>query len=113
MSMATYHIRTLPAHAVTPILSSAGVDLPRIPQTTAQIHASMDHVQFEYFSAALVIAMGEGHQFYSRVGGAGDQGVDTILINLYGNRVIVQSKLYSHGSNVEATHIRDFIGAMA
>lgn len=45
--------------------------LPQVPKTLAQLRSVMDHKEFEIFSAALIIAMGEGHRFYSRVGGAG------------------------------------------
>jgi restriction endonuclease Mrr len=73
----------------------------------------MSDKQFEYFSAALVIALGEGHRFHSRVGGSGDDGVDTKLTNLYGNMVIVQSKLYQASNTVGPAYIRDFMGAIA
>jgi hypothetical protein len=119
MMIATDHVRVFPTHSIrsaqpaTAQLPSEIEPLPRIPQTLAQIHTFMDHDQFEYFSAALVIALGEGHRFHSRVGGAGDDGVDAKLTNLYGNLVLVQSKLYSSGNNVGPDLVRDFMGAIS
>lgn len=90
-------------------------DLPWVPKNLAQLRAMLgeDHKKFEYFSAALVIAMGEGHRFHSCVGGAGDWGIDTKLLNLHNCIVIVQSKFYADDHTVKPTEMRDFVGALS
>lgn len=93
--------------------SSENDGLPKIPKTAAQAHGTMSDEEFEKFSAALVIAMGEGHRFHSHSGGAGDHGVDTTLHNIFSNRIIVQSKRYAHDNPVTPTQIRDFWGALS
>jgi restriction endonuclease len=87
-------------------------EYPRVPKNLAQLHAMMDHTVFELFSAAVIVAMGEGHRFHEHTGGSGDKGVDTILYNKYGHEVVVQSKM--HASNIPTTseEMRDFLGAI-
>ncbi len=86
--------------------------LPSIPLTIREILAKMDFTQFEYFSAAVVIGLREGHRFEKHCGGSGDQGVDVKLRNAYGLLVAVQSKLYTPGNPVGSEEIRAFLGSL-
>lgn len=105
--IATAKKKVPPSRAVVP---SDG--LPIIPRNLAQVYAMMNPTKFEYFSAAVVIGLGQGHRFHEHPGGAGDQGVDAMLHNLHGNRVIIQSKFYASDNHIAPTDIRDFIGAL-
>lgn len=87
--------------------------LPKIPKTAAQVKASMDETEFEKFSAALIIAVGEGHRFHMHSGKSGDEGVDALLLNLYSNRVVIQSKHFAPDVHVGQPDIRDFFGSIA
>jgi hypothetical protein len=110
LRMAVQHTSTSsPHHAKLP----HDATLPHIPRTAAQAHATMSDKEFELFSAALVIALGEGHRFRSHSGGAGDHGVDTTLHNIVNNRIIVQSKRYAYDNPVTPTQVRDFWGALS
>ncbi len=72
----------------------------------------MHPFDFEVFSAAVVVGLGEGHQFVAHSGRRGDRGVDFRLRNAYGQRVIGQSKCYAPHRHVTASQIRDFGGAI-
>ena len=73
--------------------------LPWVPQTVAQAHA-MDPTDFELLSMAVIIAMGQGHSFYSHTGQSGDQGVDAKLLNINNLQVAVQSKRYAEHNHI-------------
>lgn len=85
--------------------------LPWVPQTVEQAHA-MDPLDFELLSAAVVIAMGQGHSFYSHTGQSGDQGVDAKLLNINNLPVIVQSKRYAEHNHIAPEQILSFWGAI-
>ena len=85
--------------------------LPAIPRTLDEVHL-FDPTEFEVFSAAVVISLGEGHRFLKHCGQSGDQGIDTKLLNTYRLTVVVQSKLYRHDRPIEPTQVRDFQGAI-
>ena len=86
--------------------------LPRIPRTAEEAHETMSDKTFELFSAAVIIGLGEAHEFVECIGGSGDRGVDAVLRNMYQKKVIVQSKRYVQGNNVEPFQVRDFFGAI-
>ncbi len=83
---------------------------PCIPRTVEEIHRTMTDREFELFSAAVIIALGQGHTFYRHTGRTGDQGVDTLLLNMYRHRVAVQSKL--HRENIGSPELRGFYTAI-
>ena len=85
--------------------------LPAIPRTLAEVHL-FDPTEFEVFSAAVVVALGEGHRFLKHCGQSGDQGIDTKLLNIYRLTVVVQSKLYAYDNPIVPAQVRDFQGAM-
>ena len=111
LARAHTHILSPRVKKPTPTVTDDG--LPSIPRTLAQVYRMMDYTQFEVFSAAVVIGTGRGHHFYEHTGGAGDQGVDAMLHNLYGLRVVVQSKFYASENPVTPKEVRDFLGAIA
>lgn len=82
--------------------------LPAIPKTAAEVHQNMSFEEFEYFAAAVVLALGQGHRFHQHCGGSGDQGVDAKLLNHYGQIVAVQTKLYASDNTVGSSELRDF-----
>ncbi len=86
--------------------------VPAIPRTTREILAKMTSEQFEWFSAAIIIGLREGHTFMKHCGGSGDRGVDVKLRNKYGFIIAVQSKLYSPTHFVPPKEIRDFAGSI-
>lgn len=86
--------------------------LPPVPRNLPQVYA-LGPERFEIFSAAIVIALGEGHRFAHHTGQSGDQGVDAKLNNLYGQVVIVQSKLYAPDHTIGSPELRDFLGALS
>ncbi len=83
-----------------------------LPRTVRDISARMTPTQFEWFSAALVIGLGEGHTFLEHCGGRGDGGVDVKLRNKHTYIVAVQSKLYAAGHSVTPREVRDFAGSI-
>lgn len=86
----------------------------RIPRTAHEAHALLSDYQFELFSAAVIIGLGQGYAFVMHVGGSGDGGVDTILQNAMLKRVYVQSKQYLYGDvQVNPHDVRDFIGTLS
>jgi len=96
-------------------LQTHGADengLPPVPRTLAQLRSMMDKDQFEVFSAALVIAKGEGHRFYKHTGKVGDNGINARLYNIHGNIVAIQSKFFADDNKIEQTDVHDFIGAV-
>jgi Restriction endonuclease len=87
-------------------------DIPAIPRTTREILARMTSEQFEWFSAAIIIGLREGHTFMRHCGGRGDRGVDVKLRNKYNFIIAVQSKHYSPTHVVPPKEIRDFAGSI-
>ena len=85
--------------------------LPWVPQTVAQAHA-MDPTDFELLSIAVIIAMGQGHSFYSHTGQSGDQGVDAKLLNINNLQVAVQSKRYAEHNHIAPEQVLSFWGAI-
>ncbi len=85
--------------------------LPWIPQTVAQARA-MDPTDFEYLSAALVMAQGNGYSFYRHTGKSGDQGIDAKLLNVHSLSVVIQSKRYGDENHVEPSEVLSFWGAI-
>lgn len=102
----TYTITALPQQ----VLLREG--LPAVPRTIREVLATMNPTEFEIFSAAVVIAMGQGHIFDRHCGHSGDQGVDALLRNMYGFRVAIQSKLYSPDNTVSSEEVRTFAGSI-
>lgn len=92
-----------------PVRSQNG--LPWIPQTVAQARA-MDPTEFEYLSAALVVAQGNGHSFYRHMGGSGDQGIDAKLLNIHDLPVVIQSKRYGDDAHITPEQVLSFWGAI-
>lgn len=88
-----------------------GDTLPSIPRTLREVY-TMGPTKFEIFSAAVLIAMGEGHRFLTHCGQSGDQGIDVKLRNLYHNTVVVQCKLYAPENHVGQPELRDFWGSI-
>ncbi|GHO59278.1 hypothetical protein KSB_77530 [Ktedonobacter robiniae] len=82
-----------------------------MPPTLREVYKRLKPKDFEIFSAALIIAQKEGHRFLEHCGQSGDQGVDTKLLNRFGNIVIVQSKLYASTNRVGQPELRDFFGS--
>ncbi len=103
-------VRSVSAHAMSPVETLG--DLPAVPRTRADIFARMDDRQFELFSAAVIMAMGEGHRFLEHCGQSGDQGIDSKLLNIYSQPVVVQSKLYAPDNSVGQPLLRDFLGSI-
>jgi Restriction endonuclease len=85
--------------------------LPFVPRTLREVLA-MSPEEFEIFSAAVVIAMGQGHTFYRHCGRSGDQGVDALLWNMHGFRVAIQSKRYASDTTVSSEEVRTFAGSL-
>ncbi len=100
--------RTRDSVAQPPML---GDTLPSVPRTLAEVHL-MGPTQFEVFSAAVLVAMGEGYRFLRHCGKSGDQGIDVTLLNLYHNPVAVQCKLYASDNHVGQPELRDFLGSI-
>lgn len=71
----------------------------------------MSAVDFEYLAAAVIMVL-EGYQFDRRCGGRGDQGVDAILINHYGQRVVIQAKCFALHRSIGSNKLREFVGGM-
>ena len=94
---------------------SAPTSVLRIPRTAHEAHEVLSDSQFELFSAAVVIGLGQGYTFVMHVGGSGDGGVDTILQNAFLKRVYVQSKKYVNDgtNNVDPHDARDFVGTLS
>lgn len=88
-----------------------GEGLPSIPRTLPEVY-SMGPAKFEIFSAAILVAMGEGHRFLAHCGQSGDEGIDVKLLNLYHNTVVVQCKLYAPNNHVGQPELRDFLGSI-
>ncbi len=86
--------------------------LPSVPRTVREVLATMSPEQFELFSAAVIVGLGEGYSFVEHCGGSGDQGVDVKLLNVFGLRVMVQCKEYTPGNPVGSSELRDFSGAI-
>ncbi len=103
--------RSTPASHTSPSLSYPP-ELPKIPRTSEEAFTQLTDAQFEIFSAAVVIGMGEGHRFLSHSGKSGDEGVDIRLCNLYSQRVIVQSKRYAADNHISQPTMRDFLGSI-
>ncbi len=101
-------ISTSPALPL-PVRSTNG--LPWIPQTLAQARA-MDYTDFEYLSAAIVIAQGNGYSFYRHTGQSGDQGIDVKLLNIHNLFVVIQSKRYGDDNHVTPAEVLSFWGAI-
>lgn len=93
-----------------PSIPQSKSGLPTVPKSLQEVFALGDE-KFEEFSAAVVIALGEGHRFRSLTKKSGDRGVDAILLNQYGQKVIVQSKLYRDAS-ITGPDLRGFLGAI-
>ncbi len=72
----------------------------------------MNPTDFEWFSAAIILALGQGHCFHSHVGQSSDHGVDAKLLNTFGLLVLVQSKRFGAETSVGSGLIRDFAGAI-
>ncbi len=90
----------------------AGEVLPAIPRTASEAFALLSDAQFEIFSAAVIIALGEGHRFLAHCGQSGDQGIDAKLLNLFNYTVVVQSKRYAPDNSVGQPLLRDFLGSI-
>jgi len=115
LALSSISLLMAPMHVYSTSSRASGSDengLPPVPKTLAQLRLMMNADQFEIFSAALVIARGEGHRFYMHSGKAGDGGIDARLHNIHDNIVAIQSKFYAHDNHVEPTDVRDFIGAV-
>ena len=92
-----------------PVRSQSG--LLSIPRTIAQAR-SMDQTEFEYLSAAVVIAQGNGYSFYRHTGQSGDQGIDAKLLNVHNLSVVIQSKRYGSDNHVTPAEVLSFWGAI-
>ena len=94
---------------------SAPTSVLHIPKTAYEAHEILSDYQFELFSAAVIIGLGQGYTFVMYVGGSGDGGVDTILQNAFLRRVYVQSKKYLNDGNnkVDPHDTRDFVGTLS
>src|SRR5689334_5632894 len=86
-------------------------NLLAIPRTLADVR-KMSPTEFEIFSAAVIVALGQGHRFLSHSGRTGDQGVDVRLQNAYGLLVVVQCKLYAPRHRVGSREMREFRGTI-
>ncbi len=86
--------------------------LPQIPRTVREILATLSDKQFELFSAAVIMGMGEGYTFDGHCGGSGDQGIDVKLRNSLGLLVGVQSKRYAQENIISSGIAREFWGAI-
>ncbi len=62
----------------------------QLPKTLAEVYSSFSSTEFEIFSAAVVVGLGEGHQFVAHSGKRGDRGVDFRLHNAYGNNLSIE-----------------------
>ena len=112
--------QSLPSHAPESSLPPQQSALPPethpqnllpIPRTLADVH-KMSPTEFEIFSAAVIVALGQGHRFLSHSGRTGDQGVDVRLQNAYGLLVVVQCKLYAPRHRVGSREMREFRGTI-
>lgn len=84
-----------------------------IPTSAKEALRRFDYDEFELFSAAVVIGRRDkDYTFERRIGGSGDQGIDTILRNRHGLKIGVQSKFYSPGTRVGSEEIRTFVGSL-
>lgn len=81
------------------------------PLTAFEVHRQMSDVDFEYLAAAVIMVL-EGYRFERRCGGRGDQGVDAILINHSGQRVVIQAKCYALHRSIGSGKLREFVGGM-
>jgi hypothetical protein len=100
---------SLPRTIVQPVQPAVpGKALPAVPHTLAEVYRMMDYNEFEIFSAAVVMALGEGHRFLKHCGGSGDQGVDAKLLNQLGLTVAIQSKFYAPENHVGSAELREF-----
>lgn len=112
VSVSVFHSPYLSSPVKHVVSTRAPQGLPRIPRTADEAHEMMSDKTFELFSAAVILALGEAHTFVECIGGAGDRGIDAVLRNLYQKKVIVQSKRYMQGNNVEPSQVRDFVGTI-
>ena len=100
----------LPHGAVSQVVRPTN-GFPFVPQTVTQARL-MDPYDFELLSAAVIIAMGQGHSFYRHCGQSGDQGVDVKLRNIHEMMVAVQSKRYAGDNHVTPEQVLSFWGAI-
>jgi hypothetical protein len=106
------HVLQIQASNTFTIKATTPDGLPVIPRTLAEVYA-LGEKRFEPFSAAVIMGMGEGHRFLRHSGQSGDQGVDAVLLNLFSQEVIVQSKLYAKEDHVGSPALRDFLGCLS
>lgn len=85
--------------------------LPAIPRTLDEV-LDLAPKEFEVFSAAVVVGMGEGHRFLQHCGRSGDEGIDVKLRNLYQQTVVIQCKLYALDNHIGQSELRDFLGSI-
>lgn len=95
----------------SPVQEAAPRRRSSFPLTAFDVHRQMSDVDFEYLAAAVIMVL-EGYRFDRRCGGRGDQGVDVVLINHYGQRVVVQAKRYATDRSIDPSKIRELKGAM-
>ncbi len=85
--------------------------LPLIPQTLIALQAMHDD-DFEVLSAAVIIALGQGHTFHSMGGASADEGIDVRLYNHIQQLVIVQCKRQAAHVTVGQPVVMQFLGTI-
>lgn len=109
-SSLSYVSHTLPVSSLSAIQEDV---LPRIPHTLREVLVMLNPTQFEVFTAALLVGMGEGYHFHEHCGSSGDRGIDVKLLNLYHQPVAVQCKFYAPDHTVGSPELREFLGSLS
>lgn len=86
--------------------------LPYVPRSLSELRGTHNDKTFEYFTAAILMALGQGLTFEACLGGSGDRGVDVRMRNMYNQLVFVQCKFNAPDNTVGSPEIRNFMGAI-
>lgn len=93
-----------------PVVLLVDNSYPSVPKTLKDVF-KMGDLEFEKFSAALIIAKERDLTFYAHSGGKNDRGIDTRLRTIGGAMIAVQSKLYTK-KNIGSPDVQRFLGAI-
>ena len=83
-----------------PLQEPVGPTPFRMPRSD-EAYTMLSNYQFEFFSAAVIVGLGQGYTFVMHMGGDSDRGVDTVVQNVALRHFYVQSKRYESNNKVK------------